>query len=136
MSGTPHHRGGEPLLVAEQVQKGYRTLARPAPGRLNDDHRDLGLDPGAPAIEADGLVKIYGAVRAVDGVSLTVGEGEFFGILGPNGAGKTTLLELIEGCANPTPARSASSANDPGRATPGCCPASACSYRPAPSSTS
>jgi ABC-2 type transport system ATP-binding protein len=46
-------------------------------------------------------VKTHGAVRAVDGVSLTVGEGEFFGILGPNGAGKTTLLELIEGLRQP-----------------------------------
>jgi ABC-2 type transport system ATP-binding protein len=42
-------------------------------------------------------VKTYEAVRAVDRVSLAVGEGEFFGVLGPNGAGKTTLLELIEG---------------------------------------
>jgi hypothetical protein len=74
------------LLVAEQVQKVYRTPVRSAPGRLNDDHRDIGRDRGAPAIEVDGLVKTYGAARAVDGVSLTVDEGEFFGILGPNGA--------------------------------------------------
>ena len=43
------------------------------------------------------MVKRYGALTAVDGVSLSVGHGEFFGILGPNGAGKTTLLEIIEG---------------------------------------
>ena len=41
----------------------------------------------------------YGALRAVDGVSLEVAEGEFVGILGPNGAGKTTTLETIEGSA-------------------------------------
>jgi ABC-2 type transport system ATP-binding protein len=87
--------------VAEQVQKLYRTPVRPTPGRRNDDHRHSGHDPGAPAIEVDRLVKTHGAVRAVDGVSLTVGEGEFFGILGPNGAGKTTLLELIEGLRQP-----------------------------------
>ena len=54
-----------------------------------------------PAIEVDGLVKTYGALPAVDEVSFTVGQGEFFGILGPNGAGKTTTLELIEGLREP-----------------------------------
>jgi ABC-2 type transport system ATP-binding protein len=53
------------------------------------------------AIRADGLRKTYGAVAAVDGVSLQVGEGEFYGILGPNGAGKTTLLEIVEGLRRP-----------------------------------
>lgn len=43
----------------------------------------------------------YGDLRAVDGVSFEVAEGEFFGILGPNGAGKTTTLELIEGLRKP-----------------------------------
>src|SRR4029453_6074039 len=74
---------------------------RPTPGSRNDDHRHIGHDREAPAIEVDSLVKTYGAVRAVDGVSLTVDEGEFFGILGPNGAGKTTLLDLIEGRRKP-----------------------------------
>ena len=55
----------------------------------------------SPAIEVDGLVKTYGALRAVDEVSFTVDEGEFFGILGPNGAGKTTTLEVIEGLREP-----------------------------------
>jgi len=51
----------------------------------------------APAIEVSSLVKTYGSLRAVDGVSFTVAPGEFFGILGPNGAGKTTTLEIVEG---------------------------------------
>jgi energy-coupling factor transporter ATP-binding protein EcfA2 len=89
-----------------------------------------------PAIEVDGLVKTYGALCAVDEVSFTVDQGEFFGILGPNGAGKTTTLELIEGCARQTPARSACWASHPGHATRGCCPGSGSSSRPARSSTS
>jgi ABC-2 type transport system ATP-binding protein len=53
------------------------------------------------AIEVAGLTKTYGDLRAVDDVTLAVGEGEFVGILGPNGAGKTTLLEMIEGLRQP-----------------------------------
>ncbi|MFI6017503.1 ABC transporter ATP-binding protein [Streptomyces sp. NPDC051287] len=45
----------------------------------------------------DGVTKRYGEVTALDGVSLSVRHGEFFGILGPNGAGKTTLVEIVEG---------------------------------------
>ncbi|MEU5882138.1 ABC transporter ATP-binding protein [Spirillospora sp. NPDC047279] len=51
----------------------------------------------AQTISVAGLRKNYGDVRAVDGVSFEVDQGEFFGILGPNGAGKTTTLEIIEG---------------------------------------
>ena len=51
----------------------------------------------AATISARDLRKSYGPVKAVDGVSLEVQQGEFFGILGPNGAGKTTTLEIIEG---------------------------------------
>jgi ABC-2 type transport system ATP-binding protein len=54
-----------------------------------------------PAIEAVDLVKTYDDLRAVDGVSLEVAEGEFVGVLGPNGAGKTTLLEVLEGLRRP-----------------------------------
>ena len=47
------------------------------------------------------LVKTYGAIRAVDGVSLEVGTGEILGLLGPNGAGKTSLLECVLGLRLP-----------------------------------
>ncbi|MFD7746325.1 ABC transporter ATP-binding protein [Streptomyces sp. NPDC059698] len=50
-----------------------------------------------PALALTEVHKTYGATRAVDGVSLTVERGEFFGLLGPNGAGKTTLVEIMEG---------------------------------------
>ncbi|SBV24792.1 ABC-2 type transport system ATP-binding protein [Micromonospora krabiensis] len=54
-----------------------------------------------PAIELDAVSKSYGEVRAVDGISISIGRGEFFGLLGPNGAGKTTLIEMIEGLRIP-----------------------------------
>ena len=57
------------------------------------------------AIVAEDIRKAYGKTQAVDGVSLTVAEGEFFGILGPNGAGKTTTLEIIEGLRRPDSGR-------------------------------
>ena len=50
-----------------------------------------------PAIRATGVRKAYGAVRALDGVDLTLRRGELLALLGPNGAGKTTLLEILEG---------------------------------------
>src|SRR5688572_26886678 len=50
-----------------------------------------------PAIMVENLVKRYGTVRAVDGISFSVDEGEVFGMLGPNGAGKTTTVEILEG---------------------------------------
>jgi len=56
---------------------------------------------GSAAIVVDNIRKSYGDLSAVDGVSFSVGEGEFFGILGPNGAGKTTTLEIIEGLREP-----------------------------------
>jgi ABC-2 type transport system ATP-binding protein len=49
------------------------------------------------AIEVTGLRKVYGDVPAVDGLDLTVDEGEVVALLGPNGAGKTTTVEILEG---------------------------------------
>jgi ABC-2 type transport system ATP-binding protein len=48
-----------------------------------------------PAIEASGLVKIFGDNRAVDGVDLVVQPGTVYGVLGPNGAGKTTTISML-----------------------------------------
>jgi ABC-2 type transport system ATP-binding protein len=50
-----------------------------------------------PVLQVENLVKRYGDVEAVRGVSFTVAEGEVFGLLGPNGAGKTTTVEILEG---------------------------------------
>ena len=50
-----------------------------------------------PVVVVAGLVKDYGADRAVDGLSFTIERGEVFALLGPNGAGKTTTVEILEG---------------------------------------
>ena len=55
--------------------------------------------------EVQGLVKSYGAVRAVDGVSFTVAKGEVYGLLGPNGAGKTTTMSMLSGLLAPDEGR-------------------------------
>ncbi|QZA89250.1 ABC transporter ATP-binding protein [Salinarchaeum sp. IM2453] len=55
-----------------------------------------------PAIETVDLVKEYGDLRALDEVSLTVEDGEFFGLLGPNGAGKTTFISILVGLVHKT----------------------------------
>jgi len=58
--------------------------------------------PGAPAVEAVGLVKDFGETRAVDGVTLAVPKGSIYGLLGPNGAGKTTMLRMLIGIIDPS----------------------------------
>src|SRR6187431_1711304 len=63
-----------------------------------------------PAISFQSVSKLYpsargGSLKALDGVSLDIEEGEFFGLLGPNGAGKTTLISVLAGLARPTAGR-------------------------------
>src|SRR5271155_5851876 len=52
-------------------------------------------------IEIRGLTKNFGAVRALDGLELTVREGEVHGFLGPNGAGKSTTIRILLGVVRP-----------------------------------
>lgn len=54
-----------------------------------------------PAIEIRDLIKTYNGFHAVDGLSVTVPQGCFFGFLGPNGAGKTTTIRMLTGLAQP-----------------------------------
>jgi lipooligosaccharide transport system ATP-binding protein len=58
------------------------------------------MSASAPLIHARGLVKTFGALRAVDGIDFDVAKGEAFGFLGPNGAGKSSTMRMIA-CVSP-----------------------------------
>jgi len=56
----------------------------------------------SPPVQAEGLVRRFGDLTAVDGICLSVGEGEIFGFLGPNGAGKSTTVRMLVTLLRPT----------------------------------
>ena len=56
-------------------------------------------------VEIKNLRKKYGDIKAVDGVSLSINEGELFGLLGPNGSGKTTMIKMLTGQLKPISGR-------------------------------
>ncbi len=70
------------------------------------------MNVAAPLVEVQGLVKHYGEVRAVEGISFTVGSGEVFGLLGHNGAGKTTTIRMLTGRTRPTAGRACIAGHD------------------------
>ena len=70
------------------------------PGRPKGEYRSAqheGSQKSAPVLRVEGLLKIFGGVRAVDGVSFAVDAGELVALIGPNGAGKTTCFNLVNG---------------------------------------
>ncbi len=71
------------------------TAATAAPMRRN----------GAPIFEAEGIVKHFGGIRAVNGATMDVREGSITALIGPNGAGKTTFFNLITGFYRPDAGR-------------------------------
>jgi ABC-2 type transport system ATP-binding protein len=65
-----------------------------------------------PVVQAFGLGKDYGKLRAVEAVDIAVGRGEFFGFLGPNGAGKTTMIHMLTTLVSPTRGRAEVAGHD------------------------
>ena len=66
----------------------------------------------APVVQAFGLGKDYGKLRAVEAVDIAVAGGEFFGFLGPNGAGKTTMIHMLTTLVSPTRGRAEIAGHD------------------------
>jgi ABC-type multidrug transport system fused ATPase/permease subunit len=90
----------------EFVGAGRRPLSPPLPpgaGVRQPRRRPPVHPPGppqmnlSPSLSAKGVVKRFGSLTALDGVSLDIAPGEFFGLLGPNGAGKSTFMSLVAG---------------------------------------
>ena len=73
---------------------------------------------GALPLEARGLRKRYGHVVAVDGIDLTVHQGDIYGFLGPNGAGKTTAMRILLGLLRPEDGSARLFGRDPQRELP------------------
>jgi ABC-type molybdenum transport system ATPase subunit/photorepair protein PhrA len=91
------------LLLAVMVNLYVKNYSRP-PGRWArhdrhdlHEHADPDLHKGEPLVEMDGVGKTYGAIRALEGINLTVNAGEVTCVLGDNGAGKSTLIKIISG---------------------------------------
>ena len=71
---------------------------------MSDPRRAAGAssEPPTSAVSLDGLRRSFGALVAVESLTLEVAEGELFGIVGPDGAGKTTVLRMLSGVLRPT----------------------------------
>jgi ABC-type branched-subunit amino acid transport system ATPase component/ABC-type branched-subunit amino acid transport system permease subunit len=81
-----------PVTAADMAEPASAASSAAAP-RAEASH--------GPLLKLHGVVRTFGGLRAVDGVSLTVAEGAIHGIIGPNGAGKTTLFNVINGFLPP-----------------------------------
>ena len=93
--------------MAEELS-GIETSAQASQPRsqLSPAERPEGeTQAAAPLLRIEGVVKKFGNVRAVDGVSLDIAAGEFFALLGPSGCGKTTLLRMLAGFETPDEGR-------------------------------
>jgi ABC-2 type transport system ATP-binding protein len=70
------------------------------------------MSDGPPLLLTERLTKDYGRFRALDGLNLTLGRGEVFGLLGPNGSGKSTALRILLGFLRPSAGRAAVAGHD------------------------
>ncbi|MGI8792055.1 MAG: MFS transporter [Acidimicrobiales bacterium] len=97
-----------PDILRAVYVKGTGALTSGAPAgarRSERRQRELELAEAQPILQVREVVKHYGGVTAVNGVTFDLRDGEVLGLIGPNGAGKTTVLELISGFQEPDEGR-------------------------------
>ena len=82
-------------LCYHQLLHGTNSPFATPPNSHSDAIVYMSSPPSSYAIEAHDLVRLFGEVRAVNGVNLAVQQGEIYGFLGPNGAGKTTVIRML-----------------------------------------
>jgi ABC-2 type transport system ATP-binding protein len=92
--------GLEDLFIAMLRKRGFSEKSTAPSDVERREAKDW--SEAEPAVTAEGLTKEFGDFRAVDRISLEVGQGEIFGLLGANGAGKTTAIKMLVGILPPT----------------------------------
>jgi ABC-2 type transport system ATP-binding protein len=97
---TPTPRKRQPRQKSTEAKTAVQQTVAPEPVRPAP-----AVDTRPSVLTVHGLSKRYGSIVAVDGVSLDVREGSFYGIVGPNGAGKTTTLSMVTGLLRPDEGR-------------------------------
>jgi ABC-2 type transport system ATP-binding protein len=111
---TPAKTAAAAAAPSTRAPRARTTAAKPRTRKTAQTRTAEPAAPSAPArpvdtrptvLTIDGLHKRYGDVVAVDGVTLDIKEGSFYGIVGPNGAGKTTTLSIVTGLLRPDAGR-------------------------------
>jgi len=101
--------GERPVSVGahpDHAENGNSLALSQPRGKLGgDNERERETKVTISAIEAEGLVKTFGKVRALDGIDMVAREGTVFGLLGPNGAGKTTAIRVLSTLLRPDAGR-------------------------------